>query len=50
MVFELTDSSAPGDSEIDVGDGIVVLAEAGLKGVVDAGEHDTLAFRAQPPI
>jgi hypothetical protein len=45
--FTLADESAPDEDEVEV-DGVVLLVERGLDGVVDAGEHDRLWLRSGP--
>jgi hypothetical protein len=45
VVFELADQPEDGDSSIVLPEGVILLVQSGLVGVVDAGEHDTLVLR-----
>jgi hypothetical protein len=47
VAFSLADGPGPDEDEVEV-DGIALLVEHGIEGVVDAGEHDRLELRPGP--
>jgi Fe-S cluster assembly iron-binding protein IscA len=41
VAFELTDQGQPSDQIVEA-DGVALLIESGIEGIVDAGDHGTL--------